>query len=357
MPDEPSPPSWRRWQRYRVIFYFLAGLIAVDALLAFHADLWRCYDAPYYTQRLQACRCQPWDLVLVGGSTVMAGFDPDVLQGVRWQGRPLEKVFNLGLPLATILEVWQAVEHGLAQPPRVLVYGITASDLNEERVEPQGPQYLMNGRDLVQWMRQRPEAAPWFLRQFLLERVSRVWRLFYYRDGIRLWAADQAERLWPGWCPETAALARERLHGNQACRTNGGLIGKPPAPPELRLDHLKAIGQRPSFGGFLENYRIQHYRPLVDRLLDWGVRHGVAIVLLDMPVSADLEEQLHPQEFAAYRAVLAEVEQGRGVRILRPTRQEVGLTDADFADLVHLNADGAARLSAWLRRALADLNP
>ena len=43
-------------------------------------------------------------------------------------------------------------------------------------------------------------------RQVLLqERLGRGWQLFAYRDGIRLWAADNAERLWPGLCADAAA--------------------------------------------------------------------------------------------------------------------------------------------------------
>jgi hypothetical protein len=94
----------------------------------------------------------------------------------------------------------------------------------------------------------------------------------------------------------------------------------------------------------------------VHRLLDWGEQHGVAVVLVDMPVPADLDERLFPREFAAYRAFLVELEQSRGVRVLRPTRAALGLTDAHFADLVHLNGHGKARLSVWLRRTLSDLS-
>jgi hypothetical protein len=34
----------------------------------------------------------------------------------------------------------------------------------------------------------------------------------------------------------------------------------------------------------------------------------------------------------------------------------VGLDDADFSDLIHLNARGTARLSVWLRQQLATVN-
>jgi hypothetical protein len=90
-------------------------------------------------------------------------------------------------------------------------------------------------------------------------------------------------------------------------------------------------------------------------LHDWCDRHGVALVLVDMPVSVDLEETLHPKEFADYRAALAELERTRGLRVLRASRAALGATDDDFADLIHLNAHGTARLTAWLRRQLTAL--
>jgi lysophospholipase L1-like esterase len=72
-----------------------------------------------------------------------------------------------------------------------------------------------------------------------------------------------------------------------------------------------------------------------------------------MPVPADLDGRLYPSQFAAYRSALAEVALVHGVPVLRATRKAVGLTDADFCDLVHLNGTGAAKLSHWLRKAVA----
>jgi lysophospholipase L1-like esterase len=77
-------------------------------------------------------------------------------------------------------------------------------------------------------------------------------------------------------------------------------------------------------------------------------------VLFDVPVPADLDGRLYPREYAAYRAALAAVARDHGVPLLYATRETVGLTDADFADMIHLNSDGAARLSAWLRARLEE---
>jgi lysophospholipase L1-like esterase len=76
------------------------------------------------------------------------------------------------------------------------------------------------------------------------------------------------------------------------------------------------------------------------------------VVLVDLPTPADLDGRLYPREFAEYRAGLAQWASDHRTPLLRATREAVGLTDSDFADLIHLNADGAARFSTWLRREL-----
>src|SRR5579884_470217 len=130
------------WGRYRVLLYFLVGLIALDLAVDAGRPVWRAYDPDEYRARLNNCRRRPHDLVLVGGSPVSEGIDPAPLRGLPWQGRPITHPYNFGLPGATTSEVWYAVEHGLTAPPRLLVYGVTASDLNESRDEPQGPRVL-----------------------------------------------------------------------------------------------------------------------------------------------------------------------------------------------------------------------
>jgi hypothetical protein len=339
------------WGRYRVVLYLLLGLVAVDLPVARYRTVWRAYDPDEYRERLHNCRRAPHDLVLVGGSVVAEGLDPAALRGLEWEGRPLERPYNLGLPGGTTSEVWHAVEHGLTASPRLLVYGITASDLNDSRDEPQGPRQLMTWDDLPRWVRDRPGAVEWGPRQFLTERVGRLWQLSYYRNGIRLWAADQFERRWPGPFAGAAAEARRGLARTAALRREDGYA--PDAGTQARcLDRLKAHGPfNPPFH-FLDDYRLGGHLRYLHHLLDWAEAHGVAVVLVDMPVSADLEVRLHPREFAQYRAVLAEVGRQRGVPVLSAGRAAVGLDDTHFADLVHLNARGAARLSAWLRRQL-----
>jgi lysophospholipase L1-like esterase len=103
----------------------------------------------------------------------------------------------------------------------------------------------------------------------------------------------------------------------------------------------------------MDRYRVgAAYLASLDRLLAGAARQGVPVLIVDLPVSADLDDRLYPAQFAAYRTALADAAAARGVAVLHATRAAVGLTDADFSDLVHLNGEGAAKMSAWLRTAI-----
>jgi hypothetical protein len=330
------------------------GLLIVDAVVASQARRWREYDPVYYRERLRHARQGNWDFIIVGGSPAMAGIDPSVLTGAAWRGRPLESGYNLGLPLATTGEVRLSVEHGLRHPPRLLLYGITASDLNDDRVEPQGVRYLMGPRDVVHWAKRRPADTFWCIKQFMQERLGRAWHLYYYRDAIRLWAGERAERLWPGLCPTEADRAQAGLVRSALLRTGPGLIAPPPAAKTSRLDWLKTEDRTIPPVPFLEHFRLGGYLLELCGLMDWSENNDVPLILVDMPVPAELDDVRFPREFASYRAAIAQVCQQRQVPLLWATRQAVGLNDAHFSDLIHLNADGAARLSMWLREALSE---
>ena len=329
-------PAKMPWLRCRVIMYLLLGLAAVDVIVQHFAEVWRSYEPHPYIDHLRAVRQHPWDLVVVGGSPAAYGFDPAVLAGTPWKGQKLDRVYNLGLILATAAEVYHATVHALPAPPHLLVYGITASDLNDDRLEPNGPRQLMTVADVFDWCWQRPDTADWCLRHYFDERVQRLWKLYYYRNGIRAWAAAQTQRLWSG--DSIANPLAPLMHIN--------------VDSSERLDHLRAHGKVKNVFPFLDNFRIGSYLTYLRRLLDWGDQHGVTVVLVDLPVSAELEQRVCPRPFALYREALDKVEQTRGVHVLRATRSAVGLTDAHFADLIHLNGEGKARLSAWVRNEL-----
>jgi len=100
---------------------------------------------------------------------------------------------------------------------------------------------------------------------------------------------------------------------------------------------------------YLANYKMGSHLKYLHRMLDWAGENGVEVVLIDMPVTADLEAR-HPAEFAEYRRNLADASRARGVTVLNGA--EVGLNDDHFADLIHMNRDGTVRFCAWLRSEL-----
>jgi lysophospholipase L1-like esterase len=116
---------------------------------------------------------------------------------------------------------------------------------------------------------------------------------------------------------------------------------------------LNATGTQPRRNNFLERYKITGgHLGYLKRLLDWADTHQVSVVIVDMPVSPDLDKRLYPYAFARYRAILAELERTRKLSVLWATSEAAGLDDEHFADHVHLNAAGATRFSSWLRQAL-----
>ena len=103
---------------------------------------------------------------------------------------------------------------------------------------------------------------------------------------------------------------------------------------------------------YLARYRTGSHLKYLHRLIDWAETQGTAVVLVDMPTTAELEKR-HPAEFAEFRGRLAEVEATRRVTVIRASRLAVGLDDSHFADLIHMNRFGSETFSNWLRRELA----
>jgi hypothetical protein len=339
--------------RCRAVLLCLAGLAVLDLVVYLERDRWARYCPDDYHERLACCRAADADLVAVGASPVTEGIDPAILSGVRVNGRRLDRVCNLGLPGGTASEFWHAVRNGVRSPPAVLLYGSTASDINDGRQEPHGARSLMTWADLADWVRQRPRSAEWVSRQFLQARLSECWQLFHHRHAIRLWLADLAETHWPGSFPETAREAHCQYAYSAGLRHGDGFSPNP-GFRDCHYDGFKAVGGREERFGFLEGYHVGEHLQQVHRLLDWCRQRGVTVIVVDMPVTVDLSDRLYPREFATYHQALGEVERAHGVRVIREARQGAGLTDHDFADLIHLNAGGARKFSSWLRGKLDD---
>jgi hypothetical protein len=351
--DSSVAPARRARHGRRVLVYVVLALCCLDRAVAANEELWRSYDPHFGRERIRYARRVAWDLVVVGGSPAMAGINAGDLASLGWHGRVLSRAYNLSIPLGTTADVFHAVEHGLPRPPTLLVHGIAITDLNDVRLEAMGPENLMDGRDVLRWLRLRPGDAEWCLRHRICEQASQCWSLFYHRQGIRLWAAERMESLCAGFCPDAARQAANGLENSEALRRCLDFHPCRPVPDRLRYDLKKAAGELPCRIGAMENYRIGHYLPYLDAIADWAEYRRTTLILVDMPVPADLE-RLYPQAFEAYRSALAQFQRHRGVRLLIAQRAELGLTDGDFDDMIHLNGDGTARFTIWLRNTLSD---
>lgn len=341
-------------RRCRVLIWFVAGLIGLDRIVAAQARRWDTYDPQPCRERLATCRQGRWDLLIVGGSPAMYGINPAIVTGTSWHGQPIASAFNFGLPLGTMTEARFAAAHGPRTPPRLLIYGATATDFNESRRSSDGPRRLMTVADLASAATSRSQPAGWFAWNFGSEAVARSWRLYYHRRGIRLCLAGATSHFWPDLFPADAAEAARGQGITEELRAADGFPPQPPVTRDRRLDALRADGRITDYFPFMDDYRVgAGYLADLDQMCVTAAGQGTAVVLVDMPVPADLEGRLYPSQFAAYRLALAKAAAARGVPVVRATREAVGLTDADFCDLVHLNGTGAAKLSHWLRKAVA----
>lgn len=350
--SEPPPEPLRR--KLRTPLLLLLGLTGIDIGVRLAADTWEQHSPDDYAERVRGCAARPRDFVLVGGSPVSEGLIPDAVAGVPWGGEFLTDGYAVGLPGATTSEVYHATLRSCPMPPKLLVYGMTASDINDGRQEPHGPYSLMTWGDLRTWVTSRPESAEWVTRQFLYGRLNRVWAAYRYKHGIRMWAASQADAAFPGCCPAATREAKELAGYSAALRGDGR--GYAPAAGFVHTQYAevkRVHAETPPFA-FLDKYRTGSHLKYLHKLLDWAADRGTAAVLVDMPITADLEAK-YPGEFAEYARRLAEVESGRGVKILRASRAAVGLDDTHFADTIHLNADGAGKLSRWLKDRLSEV--
>ncbi|OWK36361.1 hypothetical protein [Fimbriiglobus ruber] len=349
MTDAATTP--RNARRFLPPLLLLLALLLIDGALVSFRDTWERYSPDDYAERVRGCQQRPRDFVLVGGSPVSEGLNPAVVAGVTWRGQVLSDGYAVGLPGGTAADVFYAVRHACPTLPKVIVYGIAASDLNDSRLEPHGPYSLMTWGDWSEWVGGHPESAEWVTRHFVQGRLSRCWAAYRYRYGIRTWAAAELDARFPGSCPEAAKEARTNRNYSDALRGGNGY-----APAEwfvgFQYDDRKRAGwEAPPFE-FLDKYRTGNHLKYLPRLAEWCAERGTTLILLDMPVTEDLETR-YPAVLAEYHRRLDELEAERKIVVWRASRQAVGLDDTQFADIIHLNGSGAARLSGWLRARLA----
>jgi len=327
-----------RWSRLAPVLYLFVGLLLVDLLVHWQRERWKRYDPDEYLARVEACREQRPDVVFVGGSPVSESLDPVCFAGLSWNDQPAQSVFNLGLPGGTTTDVYHVVQRAFPTPPRLLVYGISATDLNDSRNEPHGAQVLVTWNDYAEHIQTRPEQTEWLTRQMFKSRRDRLWQLYRYRNGIRLWCWHQLE---------TNDEVTRGLQDSEAYRQKNGFAPRPELR-ELNWEQLHADGWDGGPFFYLDRYAIGGHLRYLDKLAQWCRDRNVTLVLVDMPVSDELRTRRNPGEFALYRRELEAFVQREQVPFIDASAN-TGLTDADFADLIHLNKHGSRKFAEWLK--------
>jgi hypothetical protein len=319
-------------------------LVIADWLVGRFDAVWQRHSPDDYALRVAACAREPRDLVFLGGSPVAEGIDPARFPQAKSD-------YALGLSGGTMSDFYHAVLRACPTPPKRLVYGVSVTDLNDSRHEPHGAYSLMTPGDVARWVKLRPEAGEWVVRHYALGQLGKASNLFRYRHGIRMWAATEASERLPDSCPESQREADELrdyadrlIHGNGYAPLRGFR--------QMDWSAVKAAGKAPTSFPYLVKYRTGSHLKYLLKLIDWCEANQVELVLVEMPVTADLE-RMYTAEFAEYRKRLTEVEQTHNVRVIRAGRDAVGLEDRHFADLIHLNCDGARTLSDWLAARMA----
>jgi hypothetical protein len=263
----------------------------------------------------------PPDCVFVGSSLTLTGLDPAIVARAfaAAAGREI-RCFNLGVPGLSATDA-AALGRVVAEDlrPWLLVYGATVLDFADSS---EGPRLA----DLP-WLRYR---AGYFSVAGWLADVSRAYR--YYLT-YRSWLDPEARRLMARGFPS-------RQDGYYGMPASGMPVGGLTSP---LLDRVvtRPVGER-------------HVAAL-DRLL--AIRDdGIELLVLEMPGPVVFSSRLVAT--AEYRHTIDRIEETiarRGVVFWRTWRELPGdlIPDTGFRDPLHLNTEGAARLSEWLGKALA----
>ena len=339
----------RDWRKLRPLVTLLTAFALLDYAARRDAPIWERCSPDDYAARVEGCQREARDYVVVGGSAVSEGLDPDALAGLNWAGSPLPNGYALGLPGGTLTDVTIALRHAAPTAPRLVIYGAAATDLNDARNEPHGPYSLYDAADVAELCRTRPDARSWTVRRYAEGQCRQASAIYQHRHGLKMAAALAVESRCPGACPHAAKEAAGLRDYADALR-----LGRGYAPAawfaDARYDLRKVAPTPLAPFDFLDKYRTGSHWRYFAKLRDWSTERGVALVVVEMPVTADLDAK-YPAALAEFRALLDALP-ADGVPVLHASRDAVKLTDADFADLVHVNRGGAAKLSAWTRDAV-----
>ncbi|MGL6074686.1 MAG: hypothetical protein ACRC8S_11040 [Fimbriiglobus sp.] len=335
-----EPRTSRGW--WKPVLALAMALVLIDIGIRLNADLWERHSPDDYSARIDGCAKETRDFVIIGGSPVSEGLIPGEIKGVRFRNETLSNGYAVGLPGGTLTDMYYAVRHACPTAPKVLIYGVSMTDMNDSRNEPHGPYSIYNFSDLHDLSATRPEATSWNARKFAEGQARCIWAAFRYRHGLRM-AASYALH---GEVAKEAQQLRDYADAMPAGQ------GYAPAPwfVEARYDLRKQAKAPMAPFEFLAKYKLGSHAKYLPKLVEWCQAHNTQLVLVLMPMTQDLETK-YAAEYAQFQA-LRPSWNWPGVVTLDTHRDRVGLTDADFADIIHLNGTGAKKLSRWVRREL-----
>jgi hypothetical protein len=340
-----SPEPTRGLRRFRPLLWWLAAWLALDITARCFHDIPARHSPDDYAERIQGCAKEPRDFVILGGSPVSEGLDPDLVAGFSLRGTPMTNGYAVGLPGGTTTDMYYAWRHATPTPAKVVIYGVSLSDMNDARSEPHGPYSIYTAHDMRDLVATRPEASFWNGKRYLEGNARQLSAIFRDRHGWQMAATELM-----GDTPEAAGLRRYA----EALRNGRGY-----APADFFVNKNYAERKRTgdSFAPFefLNKYRLGSHAKYLPRMVAECETLGTQLVILLMPMTMDLETK-YPVAMQAFRDDRA-TWNFPGVIILDAHRDAVKLDDDDFADIIHLNGQGAKKLSRWTHDALMRAKP
>ena len=203
-PDAPPPAERPSRRRLRPVTLLAISLLALDLAVRHFAPVWERHSPDDYAARIDGCRARPRDFIVVGGSPVSEGFDPEAMAGLTWQGRPLSDGYAVGLPGATTTDIYHALRHAAPVAPKLVIYGLSPTDLNDARNEPHGAYSIDTAADVADIWRTRPDVRSWTVKRYAEGWARSLWGVYRYRHGIRMAAALACNGRSPDSCPGAA---------------------------------------------------------------------------------------------------------------------------------------------------------
>jgi hypothetical protein len=269
------------------------------------------------------------DVVFLGSSVANFGFEPGVF--ARRTGL---RAHNASLPGSSLLSLERWTEEMVVPilKPRVAVIAITSRDVNDAGA-PQNEnldQYLSSGE------RKRMLGI-----ESTTERAERA-----IEDHVALVRLRRYLR-------RPASVARE-LRGIPSLERNTpfGPHGEPRFP-EADFAYDETPGRRAWELDALKGFTTTKNFRALDRMIGWLRAHGVAPVLVEMPVVEDVYVPYHPHGRTDYDAFTTDLS-ARAAALGVPLVGAEPRTRTWFVDSIHLNRRGAASLTeeiaAKLRR-------